>query len=223
MKPSHLLLFSFFIYCSISSSAQAEYTLQLKNENIHVQANIRKALVDSFNLKALRFQQKTFAIIQFETLPTEATKKLLSTNGVELLEYIPNNAYTASISGSPSAEVLEHSKARTIFLPSPEQKMDARLVSGNFPSSAVKVSGTVDVWISFARTFSPQDVVNNLTQLNFDILSTQYQHYRIISIRVAASRLKELAGLPFVEYVQAAPGDDQPLNFNSRSASRATS
>ena len=221
MKPSHLLLFSFFIYCSISSSAQTEYTLQLKNENIHVQANIRKALVDSFNLKALRFQQKTFAIIQFETLPAEATKKLLSTNGVELLEYIPNNAYTVSISGSPSAEVLEHSKARTIFLPSPEQKMDARLVSGNFPSSAVKVSGTVDVWISFARTFSPHDVVNNLTQLNFDILSTQYQHYRIISIRVAASRLKELAGLPFVEYVQAAPGDDQPLNFNSRSASTA--
>ena len=81
MKPSHLLLLFVFIYCSTFSSAQTEFTLQLKNQNVHIQANIRKALVDSFNLKASRFQQKAFAIIQFESLPTDATKKLLSTNG----------------------------------------------------------------------------------------------------------------------------------------------
>ena len=222
MKPGPLFLLSVFIFFSSSLLAQTNYTIQLKNGNVHAQPNIKKGIVDSFNLRASRFQQKTFAIIQFESLPSEATKKLLSSNGIELLEYIPNNAYTVSISGNPSAEILQQSKARSIFQPSPELKMDSRLASGNFPSSAIKVSGTLDVWISFPKTFSPQDVFNNLKQLNFDVLSTQHQSYRILSLRIATSRLKELAGLPFVEYVQPAPGGDQPLNFNSRAGSGAS-
>ena len=173
------------------------------------------------SIPTARFQQKTFAILQFETIPAEATKKMLSANGIELLEYIPNNAYTVTISGNPSLTILEQAKARAIFQPSPEQKMETRLASGIIPSSAVKVAGTVDLWISFPKTFSSQEVINDLKQLNIDILSTQYQSFRILSLRIALNRLKELAALSFVEYVQAAPGGDQHLNFNSRYASRA--
>src|SRR5215213_3428151 len=222
MKPGPLLLLSVYISFSSCLFAQTNYTIQLKNGNVYAQPNIKKLTVDSFNLRASRFQRKSFAILQFEIIPTEATKKLLSSNGIELLEYIPNNAYTVSISGNPSAEILEQAKARSIFQPSPELKMDARLASGNVPASAIKISGTLDVWISFPKTFSTEDVVNNLSSLNFDVLSTQYQSYRIISLRIATSRLKELAGLPYVEYVQAAPGGDQPLNFNSRAGSGAS-
>ena len=221
MKLSQTVLLSVLISLSLSSVAQTDYTLRLKNGNVQTQPNIKKTVLDSFNLRASHFQRKSFAIIQFESLPTEATKKLLSANGIDLLEYIPNNAYTVSISGSPSAEVLEQSKARSIFQPPAELKMDSRLASGNFPSSAIKITGTLDVWISFPKTFSPAEVIKNLNQLNFDVLSDQFQVYRILSLRIAANRLKELAGLPFIEYVQAAPAGDQPLNFNSRSASRA--
>jgi subtilisin family serine protease len=40
-------------------------------------------------------------------------------------------------------------------------------------------------------------------------------------LRIAASRLNELASLPFIEYVQPAPHEDQPLNYNSIFSSRA--
>jgi hypothetical protein len=221
MKLNRLFLPPVLLFLSSSLLAQVDYTIQLKNGFVHTQHNIKKAVVDSFNTSASRFRQKTFAILQFETIPTEATKKLLSENGIELLEYIPNNAYTVTISGHPSLTVLEQAKARSVFQPSPEQKMEIRLASGNIPSSAIKVAGTVDVWISFVKTFSSQEVVSDLQQLNIDILSRQYQSYRILSLRIAANRLKELAALPFVEYVQAAPGGDQALNFNSRTASGA--
>lgn len=211
---SVLLLFSTFLFAQ-------DYSLHLKNGFIQLQPNIRKGVVDSFNIKAALFQHKTFAILQFETIPTEATKKLLSANGIELLEYIPNNAYTVSISGNPSSAILELAKARSILQPSPEQKMEARLASGIIPPSAIKVAGTVDVWISFPKTYSSEEVISNFKQLNIDVLSIQYQSYRILSLRIASSRLRELAALPFVEFVQPAPGGDQPLNYNSRAASGA--
>lgn len=221
MKSNRFFLLSVLLSFSSSLFAQADYTLRLKSGVVTLQPNIKKVFVDSFNTRSARFQQKTFAILQFESIPTEAVKKFLSANGIELLEYIPNNAYTVSISGNPSYSVLEQAKARSVFQPSPEQKMDLRLASGVIPSSAVKVAGTVDVWISFPKTFSSQDVVNNLKQLNVDVLSTQFQFYRILSLRIASNRLKEIAALPFIEYVQPAPAGDQALNFNSRYGSRA--
>ena len=221
MKITPLVLLFVSIFLSSALVAQTDYTIQLKSGLVRVQPNIKKATVDTFNLRVARFQQKAFAIIQFDSIPSEATKKILSANGIELLEYIPNNAYTVTITGSPSVNILEQSKARSIFQPSAEQKMEARLVSGNIPSSAIKIAGTVDVWISFPKTFTSQDILNNLRQLNIDVLSTQYQHYKILSLRIATNRLKELAALPFVEYVQPAPGGDHLLNFNSRSAARA--
>jgi hypothetical protein len=221
MKLNRLRLLSVLILFSSALFAQ-DYSLHLKNGFVRLQPNIRKGLVDSFNIKASRFQRKTFAILQFETIPTETTRKLLSANGIELLEYIPNNAYTVTITGNPSSSILELAKARSILQPSPEMKMEARLASGMIPPSAIKVAGTIDLWISFPKTYSVEEVISNLKQLNIDVLSIQYQSYRILSLRIASNRLKELAALPFVEFVQAAPGGDQPLNYNSRSASGAT-
>ena len=64
-------------------------------------------------------------------------------------------------------------------------------------------------------------MLNDLKSFNADIISTDMIKYRIISIRIGASRLNELASLPVIEYVQPAPGGDQLLNYNSRYASRA--
>src|SRR4029079_12965037 len=125
------------------------------------------------------------AVLQFESLPTEAMKKHLSENGIELLEYIPDNAYTVTISGAPNLNILEAARARSIYQPLPEQKMETRLSLGLIPPSAIKIAGTVDVWVSFPKTFSPEDVVSNLKQLNIDVLSAQYQSYHILSLRVA--------------------------------------
>src|SRR5215217_4636123 len=124
MKLNRLSLLSVLLILSSTLFAQSDYSLHLKNGFVNLQPNIRKGIVDSFNLKAVRFQHKSFAILQFEIIPTEATKKLLSANGIELLEYIPNNAYTVSISGNPSSTILEQAKARSIFQPPPEQKME---------------------------------------------------------------------------------------------------
>jgi hypothetical protein len=221
MKLNQLLLLSVFSFTSSCLLAQTSETIRFKNGFVQVQPNIRKTSIDSFNISIARFKQKAFVVLQFETIPTEATKKLLSANGIELLEYIPNNAYTATVSGKPNLAILEAAKTRAIFQPLPEQKMEARLAAGLYPSSAIKVAGTVDVWISFPGTFSPAEVISNFKQLNVDVLSTQYQSYHILSLRVATNRLKDLASQPFVEYVQPAPSGDQPLNFNSRYASRA--
>lgn len=99
--------------------------------------------------------------------------------------------------------------------------MPPALAKGLFPAHAVRIAGTLDVWISFPKSFSFETVSRELQIKNFDILNVDYKTYRVITLRIAAMRLNELASLPFVEYVQTVPTADQELNYNSMFASRA--
>ena len=223
MRFNPIPLITVCLLVGFSSLAQddSRYNLLLKTGTVTPGKNITAERLSQFNRTAARANEKAFAIIQFEELPTEDEKQQLKQSGIELLEYIPNNAYTVTITGSIDSILLQKSGVRAIIELTPNQKMQPELAAGNFPSYSVKASGTVDVWISFPKSFSFETVISELQKRSFDIISSVLKDYRVVALRIASQRLSELASLPFIEYVQAAPHEDQPLNYNSMFASRA--
>lgn len=217
MKQNRLLLFALLL---LSPNLFAQ-TVFLRSGAVQPQNNILKEVVDSFNTNAKRIASQAFAVIQFSHIPSVEERKALTGNGIELLDYLPENAYTVSIKGNLSVRALQAVNAKFFFQLSPKQKMQDYLAKGLLPAWAVKVEGTVDVWISFPKTLDAAVVIAALKELNVELLSDGYKQYRILSLRIAANRIIEIASLPFVEYIQPAPPKDQPLNYNSRVGSRA--
>ncbi len=214
MKPNPISLITICVLVSFSTLAQndSRYNLLLKTGIVTPEKNITLEKVSQFNQTTQQKAGVNFAIIQFEQLPTENEKQQLKNAGIELLDYIPNNAYTVTITGAINETVLLQTKARSVIELTPQQKMHSSLSAGLFPAWAVKVQGTVDVWISFPRSMMYEKVKQELAGKNIDIISDLYKAYNILSLRVAAERVFELASLPFIEYVQPAPGEDKPLN-----------
>jgi subtilisin family serine protease len=206
------------LLCSFSLFSQPIY---LRSGNLQPKANITASELDSFSKKTARFAGQAFAVIQFADIPTTEEKRKLSVAGIELLEYLPQNAYTVALRQTPSFSLLQSAKAKAIFQLEPQQKMQEYFAKGLIPSWAVRVAGTVDIWISFYRTLDSHDVLQQLKDLQADVVSTDHLSYNIIALRIAINRVAELAALPFVEYLQPAPPKDQPLNYNSRVGSRA--
>jgi hypothetical protein len=221
MKLNRLLFLGTLLLSSSLLLAQNKFSIALRNGAISPEANIRQSFVDSFNKKAVRVNNKSFAVLQFENIPTDQTRKTLLANGIELLDYVSGNAYSATIRGDLKTAGLLGAQVRSVVELSAQQKMNVHFAKGIIPAWAVKTPGTVDVWISFPKTFTVGEVTDQLRKLNMEVLSIDKQSYRILSLRLAGSRLTELASLPFVEYVQPAPPADQPLNFRSRYGSRA--
>lgn len=217
------LLTTIFLLVSFYSSGQDEmrYRLQLQQGEILPQRNITSERIAAINRKAVRVSNKSFAIIQFETIPTPEQRQQLQQGGIELLDYVPRNAYTAIIKDSLSVAVLNRVKARAVVEPAPELKMQPDLAKGIFPAHAVKSGGSIDVSISFPASFSYETVSHELKKRNVDIVATTWLDYRIIDVRLATTRLKELAALPFVMYVMAVPKEDEPLNNKSTLNARA--
>src|SRR5215475_1495880 len=140
------------------SQHDSAYRLFLRSGSFIPQKNIDSSATDQINRKAFRVNGQSFAIIQFEHIPTDDERQRLLKAGITLINYIPNNAYTASINGTVNSFALQQAKARAIVELTPEQKMPLLLAKGIIPSWSAKIPGTVDVWVSFLKAQSAQTV-----------------------------------------------------------------
>lgn len=223
MRSNPFPLIAVLLLCSFFSAAQntSRYKLSLNSGEFIPVKNIDDIVEPDGNQRTAKAGVKSFLIIQFENIPTIAERKELKDNGIDLQEYVPNNAFTAVITGAISKAALKKAKARAVVELTPEQKMEPSLAKGIFPNRATKTAGALDLWISFPKAFSFEAVKSELSTRNIDIVSELYQQYRIINIRIAANRLREIAALPFVEYVQASPKEDEVVNDKSTVNARA--
>lgn len=212
-----LLLFSL----SLAAQPDSRYSLLLKSGTITPQKNITATSIDELNSRMAKSGGQMLVILQFETLPADGQVEQLKNAGITLLDYVPHTAYTAMVSTAIDAALLMQVRVRSLTEMTAAHKMLPALSAGIFPPHAVKVPGTIDVWVSFPRTSTFETVSKELQKRNFDIQSSVFKQQRIISLRISNWRLTELASLPFIEYVEAAPGEDQPLNTYSRTSSRA--
>jgi hypothetical protein len=212
-----LLLLAFFVNAQESS----RFSITLNSGTFTPARNIDTSQINDLNRKSLKQQGKTFAIIQFDKIPSVAERKQLQVSGIELLDYIPNNAYTVLISKQLDPVALTKASARSFVELMPRQKMQPSLASGIYPARIKKITGTLDVWISFPKVYAFDEVSKELRTRDIEIISTLYKDYRIIALRIPEGKLVELAGFPFVEYVQGAPGEDVLLNNKSMVNTRA--
>src|SRR5206468_3893896 len=150
MKARLVLLVITFVILFLPALSQrdAAYRLFLKNGSFIPEKNISPDFAQKFNQRISRIEGQSFAVIQFEHIPTDIERQQLLKAGITLLNYIPNNAYTVSIKGFINEKILNQISARSIIELSPEQKMTQSLAWGIAPLWSVKVPGTADVWIS---------------------------------------------------------------------------
>jgi hypothetical protein len=222
MRRTHSSFLLAVLLClSFCSLAQKHKTpVYLASGTIYPASNIQIDSIERFNSNAFR-HGNTFVIIQFDVIPTEEIRKELATQGIELLSYIPDNAFTAVVRKKIVYGVLQKARARAIIEPAPQQKMQKDLSKGAIPAEAVKIKGTVNVTISFPKSLSTQEVIATLKAANFEIISQDKLSYHLLDIQLPVARLKELAALSVVEYVQPAFNEAAPLNEVSRGTSRA--
>nr|WP_295929158.1 S8 family serine peptidase [uncultured Dyadobacter sp.] len=203
----------------LNAGAQVrDYSLLLRSGSYTPEKNV--AATGNARMSASP-SQKSFVIIQFEDIPSEEERTQLRSEGIELLEYIPNYAYTATISGSGNSSALARMKGRAVIRLTAEQKMERTLVNGQIPIRSVKVTGMADLWISYPRTFAFTEIANALKARNWELIGEEFKNYQILTVRVPFDQIRELAGEPYVQYVQAIPQEDKSFNNRSVANSRA--
>src|SRR5689334_16968711 len=131
-----LLIFSPVIFAQ-----NKENIVSLRTGVLAFRSNLRQSAIDSFNAQTFRYNNKSIFALQFKSLPSATTRKWLSENGIELLDYIENFTYTASVAGNLKLQALQLAGTNAFLPLSPLYKLDPGLAGGLFPAHAVKVPG----------------------------------------------------------------------------------
>lgn len=217
----HQLLLTLLLLLSFASFSQKkDFSILLKTGARNIPENVSKSFCDQFNATATRYKSKAYVLLQFHQVPSSAVRATLQQQGIQLHDYVPNYSYTATITGNLNESVLNKAGVRAVVVLAPQDKMHAALPKAPLPHWAVKVPGTIDVWIQVTKAFTVQEVTAALKEKNIDVIAGPLQQYGVLTVRIAANRLTELAAYSFIAYVQPAPPADEPLNNSSRNGSR---
>lgn len=165
------------------------------------------------------FGNNHYLVIQFSKLPTNEQKTALQQSGIRLVDYIPNNAFTAVISVDGNLDMLRMNNARAVFHLSAEQKTPSQLYNGHFPAHAVKSPGTVDVTVTCYEKLSLAMVSNAFISLGAVVLEDA-QLFRNFTLRVPQQRYQELLTLPFIQWVEAIEPPNVSENLLGRTLHR---
>lgn len=167
------------------------------------------------------YKGRNFAVLQFSKMPGEKERKLLEQAGLFLLDYVSNNAYTVVVHRTVSPQFLQDAGINALLPVPAEVKLAPVLRQEKFPAFAVKVPGKVDVLISITKALTVSETVDDLVKAGVEVLHNDWEAYHIITARVSQHKVKEIAALPFVNYVQPLPPADKKLNDDVRSNHKA--
>jgi len=208
---------------NVTAQNNRDYNVYLKSGTIAPPPTLQLARNRTGNiLRQAANEENKFVIIQFFDIPDQPAVQLLKSAGITLLDYIPQNAYTAIVHGEPDHNVLQAARTRAILELEPTHKIQPALLSLNLPPHAIREAGKVDVRISYVKTVEPDSVAKALGDRQVQVLSHALDVYQIVEARVAIAELPELARMPWVQYIEAVPPPEEPLNDRSQAGTRGS-
>lgn len=163
------------------------------------------------------FDAHFFRIVVFQTIPTTEEKATLAKSGIELLDYLPRNAFYASISTSVDWTVLENA---TVVEIAPEYKQSALLRDRNYPHWTLFGTDQIELTAFYFEPFTREAAELQLQTLGGTVASIEtYQH--TMQIRLPLAEIDALFALPGFYYFETISDAPQPENLSGRTNHRS--
>lgn len=188
------LVFNFCIYGQ-------DIRLKLQHKELFLTENIRSIKTNDSVIQNSRFNDVYYVVLQFRRNPTIKEKEILQSLGVTLLDYIPNFAFTARLNSLKHLTRIKKYNIRSVFNLTTEYKTLPAVLNNEFPDYAVKIPGYVDLEIITYEKVSINQINDYLYKLNIEIIA-EHPMFRSFSIRIPQSKVEELVGQPFIQWVE---------------------
>ncbi len=199
----------------------AQQLIKLKNRSFTPEQNIETFNPAELAKKNSQFEGKSFVVIQFLGTLSDEKKQQLTSAGIELHQYVPDNAFTSVINGVADLNVLSSTGAVSIFELDASDKISSRLAMNKIPGWAIKEQGKVDVIVHFNSAITSTLAKEYFIHLGASIVDESWKDYHFISIRIEHSKLHQLASTPFVQYVEPVAPEPKTFNYIMRANTRA--
>lgn len=218
LRLSRSAMFLLFFCLGLSASAQ-NYSLQFSAKSFVPDANFEFIQNKTAALRTPQseFNGLLYKLIQFTSIPTERERQALKKQGIELLQYVRNYAWLATIPVSLDPVQLQGFPIRLISDIEPEFKLSRALAREDYPSYALTDSDHIRLSLHVLQPL-PMTAVSSMVQPGGGELLAQNETFRQLEVLVPIDKIKDITALPFIYYISEAAPDptlEQEVNRTS--------
>lgn len=197
---------------------QGQTALKLRNGNLELAANAQQ-FADAFQPKQDQlFAGRYYVVAQFDAIPTQSERMAIERDGIRLLDYLPDNAYIASVPQNYDLHKLVAAGVRSFMLPNDRIQFSRDLFQGQYPDWAM-VGDKIEVVVLPYQDILPAMVATELGKY-FEVINERV-HPRLITLRVETSRLFHLLQFPYIQFIEPIAAPSTPDDFAGRSLHRS--
>jgi len=211
-----LLLFTGIILTLFVHAQNTDLPIQFKNGNFITGSNIRKSTFSTTDLQPALYKDNYFAVIQFTVIPPVSLQQQLKNAGIRLGNYIPGNAYLATIpSGFDFSRAADLSIIAVNAVPV-SFKIDP--LAKNFINGDDKNKQKL-IAVTFNTTINKTEVETALKKAGAIVAVTKFNVPNVVFIQLTTlAIINNVAALPFVEYINLQRTDATAINYNGTAA-----
>jgi hypothetical protein len=206
-----LFLYSTIICSAAVAQTAGEHKIRLKSGDIAVPVMNARKWADS-TLISGGTKEPTQVLIHFATLPTNEQRDSLRQSGITLLDYIPDNTFSAIIQTAANPLALKSASAYAIINTQPEWKADNALWR-----KVNSEKGSINVLVSFYKVEDAKTIKELITQMGGQVTSGPMEEYGAYKVNIPANKVRSLAQWYGVRYISPLT-DIVPLDLQSRPA-----
>ena len=203
-----ILLFS---YLSITAQ-NTDIPVRFVAGNFITGNNIQKQGFQKESLQASLFNDNFYVLVQFSKLPSLQVQKELRNAGCDLQNYIPGNAYLATIKNGFNFSLANQFEIISINTIPVLYKMDRAFA--NYHEPADKENQKL-IAVSYYSSVNKTAVIAALQKTGAVVEQTKYAEADVVFVQVDMDKINAIAALPFVSYISLQTLTDKVLNYKS--------
>jgi subtilisin family serine protease len=213
-----------FTLLTLFSSAQKSDFLRFKTGDVLLENNVEN-FIKNPNYQSLELINNSYyRIIQFAKIPTSAQKSFLKEKGIELLNYLPDNAFYASININADLNELKLNGAVSLVKVESSYKLNSVLASKKYPEWAMITNNKIEISGIYYSNISEDLIFERLKSKGVEIVIANES--KVVRFRVKVSNLEEIYSQPEFYYFEekSMPGEPEATRdvTNHRSNTLAT-
>ncbi|MCP5097534.1 MAG: S8 family serine peptidase [Chloroflexi bacterium] len=198
---------------AVQESSPTASPIHLINGTIYPEAGTESALNTAAAMEAAN--GRIHVIMQFNHIPNTTERAQLAAQGIELLNYIPENTWIASVPTNGIATLTaQSSSVRWVGAWHAEAKMAPRLQTGDYPTWAIHENGRIQLMMLLHGDV-PLAEGEAIADKHDAIIAGRISTPRALTVWVAPENIATLAAEEGVLWLEEAP---PPLTTNNDDA-----
>ena len=181
-KTLNYLMVTAFL-CALSMPIYTQNTIYLNARTIQTTADF-DAQKTALPLDAEVFNNHFYRLVQFHTLPMPDDKAEMKQNGIDIMDYIPSQAFIMSFSKGFDFSFLSKYKPKTVIILRGPDKMSEALREGIFPDFAQKTIGKYDLIVQPYANVTLEQAAIDLQKRGVETIGLPNDFFQTITIRV---------------------------------------